>query len=178
MKAKDFLDRLEALKPTPNELNESGIPEESHAIFIDAYEASMNPNIQYHNDDPVLDLIENYDASKLEIGMVTFSEPRDLHENLLQIGRFEEDALCLNSNNGEVVVVDGNEPEHLMWKCSSNTDTFLSALICAASFLSGKLRQDSQFDQIAINDVVRECSVIAGGDTYIDFYKVLLASEE
>jgi hypothetical protein len=125
--------------------------------------------------DSLLDLVANYDLTNLRIGMVRFNDEVREDDNYYHIGNVEVDFLMKNKMSGIIEVLEFDQPSHVLWKCASNGDAFLDALLLCDSYLTNCIFDDALFD----NDEVRlamisECAEKAGGIEYINFYHVLL----
>ena len=69
--------------------------------------------------DPIIRLVENYDLSKTEIGMVYFESDGAENEDYYCFGQFEVERLCISKVSREIVM--------------ASDETVLEVLNCAKS---------------------------------------------
>ncbi len=68
--------------------------------------------------------------------------------------------------------------DHVLHHCAQNSSKFLEAVLVAVKFLSKRGTGDPKYEsQEAIDVVAETCSDIAGGNQFLDFYKMMLGSE-
>jgi hypothetical protein len=172
----EFIDRLKHTPFSREEYLRIGLDDD----FINKKISSYNPirREQVRNvdaDDPVIRLVLDYDVSNTEIGMVWFGFHVTEMEDFLCVGKFEADFLCVSKLSKEVVVVPFDNPLAVTYRCAQNSFLFLEAMIVAARFLENCGIDDNLYhDQKTICAMAENCSELAGGKVYLDFYKVLL----
>ncbi|MFM8582242.1 MAG: hypothetical protein ACKOFW_12145 [Planctomycetaceae bacterium] len=125
-----------------------------------------------------LEGLQHWDLSNVEIGMVRFPNQPSNRLGGVLIGCVESDPLVLISDTGEIVVQEFGTPDHVLWFVARNGESMLDALVIAANFLSKRAvgRIDLQ-DHEAIRSVVIQCSTAAGGEKYLDFFRMLLGAD-
>jgi hypothetical protein len=68
--------------------------------------------------------------------------------------------------------------EHLLWRAAKSGANLLEALLIAARFLAKTGVEALDFNDPTIaQPFALECATAAGGDKYLDFYKMLLGAE-
>lgn len=179
MNADDFVKRLGECIPPQEKLNALGLPKSRIREKINSRRATPRAGIPAtRNQNPILELIQNYDLSTVDIGMVTFLNRVIRKEGKLIIGEFEQDPLMLNESTGEVYISDHIKPSHIMCKCALDGAHFLDALIIAARHLSEcGVNYPLAWDQTLKHSVAQECASKAGGKEYLKFCEVLIGCE-
>ncbi len=125
--------------------------------------------------DPIKNLVNNYDGSTVTLGMITFNIDPEEDEDYYFFGCFEVDYLVINKNLKTIEMLEYGEQDHVLCKCASSSSRFLEAILLAAQFA-----EKCGSDEVLYNDkdanilVIEECASLAGGDEYIDFYKMML----
>ncbi|UIR57794.1 hypothetical protein LZQ00_08230 [Sphingobacterium sp. SRCM116780] len=105
MKANDFVEGLKNIKIDVDLLKEQGISD--HAIeglknnYIVDYKGDLSVSTI-----PVIQLVENYNCSKLEIGMITFKEILEETEDYIYFGKFEMDDFAIDRITGKIIMQD------------------------------------------------------------------------
>lgn len=167
MKAEMFAAELAKLAPTAGELKQLGLSkreaEEERRTF-QCIRRERPFEVQYAPNE-LLSLLSGWDASTIEIGVVSFLKRPTNKENGLLVGHYEDDLLVMGSD-GEVFVEDAASEGHIMLRAAKDGDRFLDALMLAAQFSEG--------DDDAARAVAKECAVAAGGNKYLSFYRNLL----
>lgn len=127
--------------------------------------------------DPLLSLIIGYDTSRLEIGAITFNKVIRQDGHYYYFGRCEADDLVIEKSTGHVLL-KMYAKDHILNSCASNSSKFLDALFIAASYLAQfPIGADvSKEEDVCV--VSAQCAVVAGGETHINFYKMLLGCYE
>lgn len=161
MKAKDFVKKLNAL------IDSSVSP----SLYKDIIEG-MRIVPQKHSvacRDELACLIFNYEMDEVEIGQISFLkkyQPTDTH---LVFGKIEIDLLAVSRESQEIVMLDHDETNYVMLKCSKDAPAFLELLFMYSVFIISKLL-DKNGDQKPGNKDLYE---IAGGDDYKQFVDFL-----
>jgi hypothetical protein len=171
-----FVNELIKLAPSIAELKKHELPDDFINHFIESYKCYQKDSSKniYTNDELLL-LLQSYDCSKIEIGIVSFLNEIVETEDYFEIGNVEQDILSINKITLEVEVLDHEAADHVIWSCASNSRNFLQALLSAADFFSSKLKvYPIEPENTVILKRVQKCTYEAGGDKYIDFYKMLL----
>ncbi len=123
----------------------------------------------------VLHLVNWYDCSKLEIGVLRFSNIISETEDHYLIGEIEADVLAVNKITLEIEVLDYTDLNWVIWSCAQNGQMFLDAILLSAEYFSKMLTNDDLNQDTAFrHKYVLECAEKAGGGKYIEFYKLLL----
>jgi hypothetical protein len=178
MKTEEFVEELRKMPLDTKVLRTQGVSEGYIQKLINSYQLKKKAQSVYSGD-PVLELIENYDSSNLEIGMISFDQNIEEGEDYLFFGKFEVDDLAVHRNFGTVVMLEDGS-DHVLYKCAGNGAKFLDALILAAKFLEKRANDDSLYENQGLTcKMAEECGEIAGGKAeYQDFYKMMFGCDE
>lgn len=126
----------------------------------------------------LLGLMNNWDVSQVEVGMVRLLGSPVALSRGTQVGMVEADPLIISNPTGEMVVEEAGANGHVLWYAAQNAGQFLDALVTAARFLSDRTVGVVAFDDIsAASSVAQDCTTRAGGDKYSTFYLMLLGAE-
>jgi hypothetical protein len=179
MNALEFVSSLKKIptKERLSQIEKQGLGQDFLEEYIGCFTFKQIRNNRINN--PIEELVNNFDGSSVEIGMITFDiEPFD-HEDYFVFGRFEIDFLVISKRTGEIKLIDHEDESNIMYECASGSSVFLKAILEAAAFLD-KLPYKNNLanDQKQICEMAESCSSIAGGNKYIGFYKTLLGCFE
>lgn len=120
------------------------------------------------------ELISRYEIDKLKIGMISFYKKPKKKDQTFIIGSVETDELRYSMNNGLFYVSPKND--FILWECSDDSEKFLAALLNLADYFSKVAVDEKLYDnQELILEYARISSSLAGGDRFINFYKMILA---
>ncbi|MDA3616330.1 hypothetical protein [Polluticaenibacter yanchengensis] len=136
-----------------------------------------NINETYSNNE-LLNLLSKYDCSNVRIGILVFYENVEETDNYYILGEAETDLLTLNKVTLEIQVLDYTNTDYVIYNCASNGENFMDALLLAANLFSNRIKDlNLAFNEYYTYEFVVACSSKAGGDKYLDFYKVLLGCD-
>ncbi|GGH14923.1 hypothetical protein FAZ19_07050 [Sphingobacterium alkalisoli] len=173
MKASEFVEGLKKIKIDAGPLKKRGLSDQFIEDFKRAYYAPPTGSncVSPH---PVVELVENYDCSSLEIGMVTFDEKIEETEDYLFFGKADEHDLAIDITTGAVVMVESGFDD-ILFNCAQNDARFLAAILNIGVFLLRRVFEAglSENDELNIQ-MAEEFGDIAGGEKYYDFYKMML----
>jgi len=173
MKAKEFVKSLNDINIDFDLLRKLGVSDQFIADKEKSYRAIPNGK-NYISDHPIVELVENFDCSNLEIGMITFDKKIKETNKYIFFGRFEIDDLVIDKITGRVVMLESGM-EHVLYECSKNDSEFLTAIFNVAVFLERRSTDDALYENEELNiQMAEEFGDIAGGSTYYDFYKMIL----
>lgn len=155
------------------ELNQDFIYE-----YINKYVFKLKSTIYTEYNNELINLVQNYDGSAVKIGMITFDIEPFEDENYYYFGLFEIDFLVINKKTGEILLVDYDDINHVIFHCAINGNNFLDAILMAAKFLERLPFDDHlRHDQVQIYNIAETCSHLAGGNKYLDFYKTVVGCD-
>jgi len=177
MKAKQFVERLEALAPTIESLRKIGLNEDEAIAERNTYYCSKRPNpLLMSGSNEVVTLLTEWNIGQIEIGMIRFfDEPVQIKEGL-QIALVEADPLVI-TNEGEMITYEKNS-QHILWRVAQNPDSFLDALLIAANFLTKTGMEIIDFEDVdAAKQAANDCAMVSGGRHYTQFYLMLLGGD-
>jgi hypothetical protein len=122
-------------------------------------------------------LLKQLRAIKDEIGMIEFIEKEDilpLSRKYEKIGNFELDILAIRKSNNEIVMLDHDSPDFEMGNCSKDIRSFLSAIQGFINFMNACANNEESYHDINKQELVaKDSSLIAGGEKYLWFYKMM-----
>lgn len=173
MNAKEFVNRLGDIKIDIDLLKQQGVSDQFITHKKNAFIALANGK-SILSEHPVIELVENYDCSNLEIGMITFDQKVEETDRYVFFGKFEIDDLAIDKITGAVVMVE-NDLDHVIYECSKNDSDFLEAILNVAIFLRRRTVEEGLYEDEQLNiKMAEEFGDIAGGTAYYDFYKMML----
>ncbi len=177
MTANEFAAGLKKCAPSREKMLAEGLSEAEANQFLASFLCSED-SVQSHLNNvsnPVLDLINRFDVSTLEIGMITFLKPVVEIEQRWLVGKDELLPIVINQLTEEVTVEQITPNRHTIQLCARSGGNFLAALLSIACFL-GKCSYDTQLyeDDLAKYEQARKCAELAGGERYRSFYQYLL----
>jgi hypothetical protein len=171
----EFIEQLKTAAFSHELYAKIGLTEDYIIRTIDGY--NPKPKTQRRNmisNDPILRLVSDYDLSKTEIGMLTFSAEVTETDDYFYVGKDEVDFLCISKSTHEVVTLPFYGPLKVAYKCAQNSSLFLEAIVIAAILLEKRSMNYEFYDDAAAVAIAENCSDIAGGSDYLNFYRYLL----
>lgn len=173
MKASEFIEGLKGISVRTDLLKKQGVSdqfiEDRKRFYLAAYKGGGHVS-QY----PLVELVENYDCSNVEIGMIKFDERVEVKGRFIFTGRFEVDDLAIDLTTGSVVMLECGL-EHILYNCAQNDSSFLEAILNIAVFLERRTVEEGLYENEELNiQMAEEFGDIAGGEKYYDFYKMML----
>ena len=161
MTAAEFVTAIRAI--TPNESEFSMMPEGFAQIYMgDLFIGDKTGHRTIESNDAVLDLILNYDVSKLTIMIFSFNQCDDLRETdrFVYFGWREAFSLAILKETGEIVEIDWADNERIVSYVAKNQQTYLDLLYA--------LEQNSQSAIILGKNKwsIEYLTNIAGGSKY------------
>lgn len=133
MDATNFVEKISQLVPNKQDiLRNTTCSEEFADIYIQdlsikrkATHTDVSPNF------PVIDLIFNYDLSKLRIQVYSFNDVDDVAENdqFIYVGWVEAFLLAILKETGEIVATDWANPCSIVSYIAKNQGAFLDVLV-------------------------------------------------
>lgn len=173
MKANDFVEGLKNIKVEADLMKLEGLSDEFIEGLRKRYILNYIGDISVSSY-PIIRLIENYDCSDLEIGMITFNAIIEETENYIYFGKFEIDNLVIEKITGKILMKE-YDTDHIFYECAQNDSLFLKALLSIATFIEKSSFDEKLRDNVALNiQMAEEFGDIAGGEDYYFFYKMML----
>lgn len=173
MEAKEFVEQLRDITIEVDLLKKQGVSDQFIADRQKSYRATFNGKY-YITDHPVVDLIENFDCSNIEIGMINFEEKVEENLDYIFFGKFEIDDLAIDKATGCVVMLEAGL-DHVLYECAKSDSDFLNAIFNVAAFLERRSVEEGLYENEELNiEMAEEFGDIAGGSAYYDFYKMML----
>ncbi len=180
MELGDFVKVLAEAAPNAPELEKCGFSNEQATDFIKSFLCVQRdrPLLLESGSNQLLELVREWDLSKVEIGMIRFPEPPSERLGSICVGYVEVDPLVILADTDEIAVHELGTKEHLLWVVAKCGSKLLDALVIAARFLARRAVGTIDFDDSKLaRSISIECATAAGGDKYLDFYKMLLGAE-
>lgn len=161
MTAAEFVTAIRAI--TPNESEFSMMPEGFAQIYLgELHIGDKKEHRITEPNDAVIDLINNYDVSKLTIMIFSFVKSDDLRETdrFIYFGWREAFPLAILKETGEIVEIDWADDERIMSYIANNQQAYLNLLYA--------LEQNSQSTIFWGNNKwdIEHLTNIAGGSKY------------
>lgn len=180
MEAAEFAEKLRRCAPDTKKLEAVGLSASEAHQFLLAFQCnrSTSSNVTNSAGDSLIDLVNLYDVSTVEIGPITLVQPIVEQDQFWLVGRDEVAYVVIDKASREVLVNELDTANSVTMRCAENGDSFLSALLPAACFL-GRCSYDLELyqDEEAKASQAAECAELAGGNEYLDFYNYLLGAE-
>ena len=161
MTAAEFVTAIRAI--TPNESDFSMMPEGFAQIYLgELHIGDKKGHRITEPNDAVIDLINNYDVSKLTIMIFSFVKSDDLRETnrFIYFGWREAFPLAILKETGEIVETDWADDERIVSYIAKNQQAYLNLLYA--------LEQNSQSTIFLGNNKwdIEHLTKIAGGSKY------------
>ena len=161
MTAAEFVTAIRAI--TPNECELSMMPEGFAQIYLgELHIGDKKGHRITESNDAVIDLINNYDVSKLTIMIFSFVKSDDLRETdrFIYFGWREAFPLAILKETGEIVEIDWADDERIMSYIATDQQSYLDLLFA--------LEQNSQSAIFSEKNKwgIEHVTNIAGGSKY------------
>jgi hypothetical protein len=181
MTAEEFVSVLADHTPSIDALLALGMSESGATRLREGHLASrrVSADETAPSENELLRLLHGWDVSKLQVGMVWFrGQPLYDAGAGWVVGSVEIDPLVLREATGSVDVRDFYNSSHVMWDAAESGESFLAALAHAQAFFSRCVLGEVSHDDNAIaRSIAQECSTLAGGPRYLEFYLMLCGGE-
>ena len=180
MELNAFIHELAASAPSASDLEKCGFSTEQARDFTESFLCvkRVRPLPVVNGSDQLLELLRQWDLSKVEIGMMRFPDSPTERSNKICVGCVEADPLVILPDTGEIAVHELGTKAHLLWLVAMSGSELLDAMVIAARFFAMRTVGRIDFDdRDAARSVAFECASAAGGNRYVDFYKMLLGAE-
>jgi hypothetical protein len=135
----DFINELNNITPTREDLVDYNLSPEETENLIKSFQCTFKPYSKpiLNINDPIVDLFSQYDCSNLTIGLLSFQKEILETENYYQISKLEIDLLVIDKITRQILVVDYESPDFVIWKCAANSTNFMEAILICAHYFSG-----------------------------------------
>jgi len=177
MKANEFVRRLRELAPAKPVLLECGYGAEEADRFIASFEcrARSEPlGIETHGDS-MLELMNGWDLSNVEIGPISFHSEPEQFESHLEVGTIEGDRIAYRLDARDYVLLDWQDLKHVMCEIAAQGDFFLNGLIEIARYLSRNAVEEIDLDDENVGaEFKAKCAEAFGGSKYESFCTSIL----
>lgn len=176
MKVEDFILKLKANTPSIVNYINNGYSEKLAIKAVSTYNVEKTKGESNYNDE-LLKLVDCFSAKNLEIGIVKFYENIIEADDYFIVGEVEADWLVVDKLTGITRVIELHSAENL-WDCAANGSRFLDAVLEVKLYITKSSLDENLLNQKITCLVAEECSTIAGGEQFLDFYKMLLGCFE
>ena len=175
---KDFIDQLKTIPLTRRQYAQLSLEREYIHWRIARYHVQKKRRQCLRLQDPLLNVVSNYDLSRLEFGSLQFDAKVTTDDDYFKVGRFDDGLLCISRHDESVRIVrDIYRPEsdyNRDYYCACCGAAFLQALIPAAIFMERCFIDDMLVSTEQMYDgMVYYCGGIAGGESF-EFFNMLL----
>ena len=126
-------------------------------------------------DDPVFNLVNQYDCSSLCIGLINFYKDLKESNDTIAFADFIEDTLIVNLDTLEVQVIDLYSGD-IKLLCSPDTEAFVESLATYAEFVNQEQRGIAPSEE-ELSSIFKKLAGINERDVYHRFWKMLLGLE-
>lgn len=177
MNADEFVTKLRDLAPTTSVLNECGYPAAEADRFLDSFVCRRRTtplNIATHGD-AMLELIDKWDLSHVEIGPICFHAQPEQFPGHLEIGTIEGDRLVYRKDTKAYALLESPNIARFMCVAALNGNLLLDGLIEVAGYYA-----KTATDEIDIDDedtgaeIKRRCMAAFGGGQCESFCTTVL----
>ena len=168
-----FVEQLQTIPLPPEAYKEAGLDDDYLDEVAERFSVSKRAGANVVSDDPVVALLNSFDVTKVEIGLIEFDNTATVRGKYTVFGKFEVDRLAIDA--GGAVVLLEETADTVTMQCAADSGRFLDAVIHIGKFLEKRSVDDALFDDEPANRVVAgECAALAGGKQYVDFYTMML----
>ena len=177
MNADEFVIKLKNIAPAKSVLLGCDYSADEADGFIDSFvcRRRSEPIGIESNGDSMLELLDKWDISHVEIGPICFHAVPERLESHLEIGIVEGDRLVYRSDARDYALLDSQNLSHVMCAAASNGDSLLNGLIQVAGYFA-----KTGIDEIDIDDedagaeIKSKCIAAFGGSKYESFCTTVL----
>lgn len=173
-----FVQRISEHVPSRAVLETAGISGDEADAFLSTVKIERKSNATTRFTDPLLRLVQLYETSRFEVGMIRLGASVHLIRNWAQVGQVEVDLLVVDFSDGTVRCVSERDPNETLWICAKDGAHFLNALAVAHAHLT-KCYWDANYASLfgKARTAMKDCVVGAGGEEFADFFQMLLGLE-
>lgn len=160
MKAAEFVTAIRAI--TPHESEFSMMPKGFAQIYLsDLFIGDNKDHIFVEPSNSVIDLIRNYDVSKLTIMIFSFCKSDDLRETdrFIYFGWREAFPLAILKETGEIVEIDWADDDRIVSYVARDQQAYLDLFFALEEHSLSAIFSEKQWN-------IRDLSNIAGGSKY------------
>ena len=172
MNAEKFKIELERLMPTVERLESIGFTNNEIINQLrGGYLFEKKIVGGYNFKDPILDIITNYEVSKLSVRNISFRSKDDIltNDKYIFFGNYDSSLLAINKSTNEIVEIDWMDVNYVISHCAASSDQFLDCII----YLERNKGFNSD-ETLSSNYLCENLMKMAGGEKYALFYKNIL----
>lgn len=169
MNAEEFLQQVEKAMPERSILEEYGLEADEIADIQATFIAQRRSPSSTTARSEVERLVAEFDCSRLEIGLVRFSEELTAFADGRCFGACEADPLVVRPD-GSIALYDHAQPASMLHVCANDAERFLDGL---ATFV--RIRGEKSTWVGRVEEAAKAYAHSAGGSKYKDFFRSLCA---
>lgn len=171
MTAHEFVQSLQTVAPCRQALAYS--PAEATS-YLRRFKCTQKRPLPQASTEPLLDLLNDYDVSNFELGLLRFWGPETFND-IIVVGAVDLDCLYVHISSKQVRVGSHRSPSRFRWLCADSQGQFLDALTRVA-WIAGQRVVDEQLGEAddVFSLLAYQCAGLAGGLHYLPFYRSLL----
>ena len=174
----EFIEKLKTIPLQDEEYARVGLSKDFISEYKEKYH-SVNRRVPVDSSssestDPIISLLKEFNLKNIKVGMVEFNSKTKNIPDFLLFGKFDMDELAINYVSKEIVLLE-EATNNVMSYCASNSSNFLEAIIFIGTFLEKRGIDAVLYEDEKINLMVAEKTAeIAGGEKYLNFYRMML----
>jgi hypothetical protein len=177
MNAQQFVSKLQELAPAKSVLIGCDYGDEEANDYIESFKCRPRDQllgIETYGDS-MLELVNGWDLSRVEIGPISFHTQPKQFENYLEVGRVEGDRLAFRPDTKDYVLVDSQNLNHVMCEASEDGGAMLDGLAEVAGYYAKTAIEEIDIDDENIGAKFKSICVTAfGGSKYEAFCTSIL----
>lgn len=167
MQVEIFLEQLYDAMPNRDDLEDYGLEEGEIQEIQGTFVATKRRFSTGQGSGEIERLIEEFDCSKVEIGLIRFQGKLSNQPYGTVFAFCEADPLAICAD-GSIAMFDHESPDSKQVKCASNSERFLDAL---AAFID--IRANKSHWKGRIGEAAEVCANAAGGSQFQEFFRLL-----
>lgn len=164
-----FVKTLKSLAPKEDNLRSQGLDDEDIFEIVSSYNIIKINNDKLTTENPILDLIHQYDLKNMEVGEITFSNEIKYIDEHIYFGNSESNIILINAQTGFIEVRDREDYSFIMYTCASSPSNFLESILKVSYYLTLALVDDS-----SIYLAAKDCTLLSGCNESMNYYLTLL----
>ncbi len=177
MNADEFTIKLKEIAPAKAVLLECGYSADEADSFIESFECRRRsePLGIESNGDSMLDLLDKWDMSHVEIGPICFHAEPEWFDGHLDIGTVDGDRIAYRFDTRDYVLLDWQDLNHVMCEVAPDGSSFLDGLFELGRWLAMNAIDAIDLDDEDVSVEVKDkCIAAFGGSKYESFCTTVL----
>lgn len=177
MNADEFTIKLKEIAPAKAVLLGRDYCADEADGFVESFECRRRsePLGIESNGDSMLDLLDKWDISYVEIGPICFHAEPEQFDGHLEIGTVEGDRLVYRPDTKDYALLDSQNLGHVMCDAAPNGDSLLDGLIQIADYFAKTAIDEIDIDDEEVGAEIKDkCIAAFGGSKYESFCTTVL----